>query len=72
MVLRDLGLEKSSSVVTLVAKRPKSEAFLLVAGAKPLKVSTAHRTSHASHARCFLARGSSAQAAFSLCVVFPK
>ena len=36
IVLRDLGLEKSSLVVTLVAKRPKSEQFLLLAGAKPL------------------------------------
>ena len=31
MVLRDLGLEKSSPAVTLVAKRPKS-----LAGARPL------------------------------------
>ena len=34
MVLRDLGLEKSSLVVTLVAQRPKSEELLLLAGAK--------------------------------------
>ena len=36
MVLRDPGLEKSSLVVTLVAKRPKSEELLLLAGVKPL------------------------------------
>ena len=36
MVLRDLGLEKSTPFVTHVAKRPKSEEFLLLAGAKPL------------------------------------
>ena len=36
MVLRDLGLEKSTPVVTLVDKRPKSEERLLLAGAKPL------------------------------------
>ena len=36
MVLRDLGLEKSSPVVTPVAKRPQSEELLLLAGAKPL------------------------------------
>ena len=36
MVLRDPGLEKSSLVVTLVAKRPKSEERLLLAGEKPL------------------------------------
>ena len=35
-MLRDLGLEKSSPVVTPVAKRPKSEELLLLAGAKPL------------------------------------
>ena len=34
MVLRDLG--KSSPVVTLVVKLPKSEELLLLAGAKPL------------------------------------
>ena len=34
MVRRDLGLEKMSPVVTLIAKRPKSEEFLLLAGAK--------------------------------------
>ena len=31
-----------------------------------------HHTSHASHAQIFLAHGSSAQAAFSLCVVSQK
>ena len=36
MVLRDVGLEKSSPVVILVAKRLKSEEPLLQAGAKPL------------------------------------
>ena len=36
MVLRDLGLEKSSLVVTPVAKRPKTGEFLLLAGAKSL------------------------------------
>ena len=36
MVLRDLGLEKSSLHVALVGKRPKSEELLLLAGAKPL------------------------------------
>ena len=36
MVLRDLGLKKSTRVVTLVAKRPQSEEHLLLAGAKPL------------------------------------
>ena len=36
MVLRDLGLENVPPVVILVAKRPKSEEFLLLAGAKPL------------------------------------
>ena len=36
VVLRDLGLEKVPPVVILVAKRPKSEEFLLLAGAKPL------------------------------------
>ena len=36
MVLRDLGLEKSTRVVTLVAKRLKSKELLLLAGAKPL------------------------------------
>ena len=36
MVLGGLGLEKSSSVVTPVAKRPKSEELLLLAGAKSL------------------------------------
>ena len=35
-VLRDLGLEKSSLVVALVAKRPTSEELLLLTGAKPL------------------------------------
>ena len=36
MVLRDLGLEKSSHVVALAAKRPKSEELLLLAEAKLL------------------------------------
>ena len=36
MVLRDLGLEKSTPVVTHVAKRPKSEEFLPPTGAKRL------------------------------------
>ena len=36
LVLLDLGLEKSKPVVTLVVKRPKSEEFLLLAGAKLL------------------------------------
>ena len=36
MVLRDLGLEKSSPVVTPVAKRSKSEELLLLAGATPV------------------------------------
>ena len=36
MVLRDLGLEMSSPVATPVAKRPKSEELLLLAGSKPL------------------------------------
>ena len=36
MGLRDLGLEKSTPCATLVAKRPKSEELLLMAGAKPL------------------------------------
>ena len=34
MVLRYLGLEKSTLVVTHVAKRPRSEEFLLLAGVK--------------------------------------
>ena len=34
MVLRDLGLENTTRVVTPVAKRPKSEEFQLLAGAK--------------------------------------
>ena len=38
VVPRDLGSDKSSLVVTLVAKRPKSEELLLLAGAKPLNV----------------------------------
>ena len=46
MVLRDQGLEKSSPVVSPVAKRPKSEDILLLAGAKPLSAenTTLHRT----------------------------
>ena len=36
MELRDVELEKSSLVVALVAKRPKSEKLLLLVGAKPL------------------------------------
>ena len=36
MVLGDLGLEKSTPVVTLVAKSPMSEELALLAGAKPL------------------------------------
>ena len=36
MVLRDLGLEKSTPVATPVAKRPTSEELVLLAGAKPL------------------------------------
>ena len=36
MVLRDLGLERSTPVVNIVAKRPKSEELVLLAGAKPL------------------------------------
>ena len=36
VVLRDLGLEESCPVVTPVAKRPKSEGLVLLAGAKPL------------------------------------
>ena len=36
MVLRDLGLEKSSLVVTPLAKRPQYEDFLLLARANPL------------------------------------
>ena len=36
MVLRDLGLEKSTPVVTPVPKRSKSEELVLLAGAKPL------------------------------------
>ena len=36
MVLRDLGLGKSTPVVTLDAKRPQSEELLLLAGATPL------------------------------------
>ena len=36
MVPRGLGLEKATPVVTLVARRPESEALLLLAGAKPL------------------------------------
>ena len=36
MVLRDLGLVKSTPFVTLVAKRQKSEELQLLAGAKPL------------------------------------
>ena len=41
MVLRDLGLEKPSPGVTLVAKRPKSEKLLLLAGVKPLNAEDA-------------------------------
>ena len=37
MVLRDLGLEKSTPVVTPVAKRPMSEELLLLAGVKPFE-----------------------------------
>ena len=36
MVLGDLGLEKSTPVVTLVANSPTSEELALLAGAKPL------------------------------------
>ena len=36
MVLRDLELEKSTPVVTVIAKRSKSAELLLFAGAKPL------------------------------------
>ena len=36
MALRDLGLEKPSVRVSSVAKRPKSEELLLLAGAKLL------------------------------------
>ena len=38
VVLRDLGLEKSTPVVTQVAKRPKSKELPLLVGAKPLNV----------------------------------
>ena len=38
MVLRDLGLAKSTPVVTFVVERPKSEELPLLAGAKPLNV----------------------------------
>ena len=46
MVLRDLGLEKSSPAATPVAKRPKSEELVLLAGAKPLnaEVATLYRS----------------------------
>ena len=36
MVLRDLGLEKTTPVVTPVAKRPKSAELLLLARGKPV------------------------------------
>ena len=36
MVLRDLGLEKSSLVVTVVANRPKSEELLLLGRSETL------------------------------------
>ena len=41
MVLRDLGLEKSSPCVTPVAKRPKSKELLQLARAKPLNAEDA-------------------------------
>ena len=46
MVLRDLGLEKASPMVTLVAKRQTSEALLLLAGTKPINAvdTTLHRS----------------------------
>ena len=46
IVLRDLGLRKSTLVVTPVVKRPKSEELLLLAGAKPLNAqdTTLHRS----------------------------
>ena len=64
MVLRDLGLEKSSPVVTPVAKRPKSEELLLPARAKPLNaedttlyMSVTVRVNYLSFAAGSLARG---------------
>ena len=71
MVLRDLGLEKSSAVVSPVAKRPKFEELLLLTEAKPLngEDTTLYRSffmrvnyfsldrSDLSFAVCSLARG---------------
>ena len=46
MVLRDLGLEKASPLVTIVAKRHTSESLLLLAGAKLINAvdTTLHRS----------------------------
>ena len=46
MVLRDLGLEQSTPIGVLVAKRPKVEELLLLAGAKLVNAedTTLHRS----------------------------